>query len=215
MKIHTYFNDIGFHGQEDIIAKWESNWRNAGFEPVVLKIDDAKANPHFGEYAEEIHRAAKDCGYDMSDYAFSCFARWLAYANQTGEAFYVSDYDVFNAGLAPDRPSDKLHFMDGRCPCLVSGSPSQFLELCFMFSTNWSPRRCGSVKSFHDQAWLMKNYSLLVDSGLAIFDKKDTGLDGRAVHLSTKLARKQLGGIEKVTRGMLDSAKLKLILEFS
>ena len=54
----------------------------------------------------------------------------MAYSTQKEEKFYVSDYDVINHSFKPVDPIDKLHFMDGTCPCFASGTASQFSIFC-------------------------------------------------------------------------------------
>ncbi|NCV54231.1 MAG: hypothetical protein EBW59_05550, partial [Betaproteobacteria bacterium] len=43
-------------------------------------------------------------GKQINAYGMSCWFRWLAYATQADEKFYVSDYDAININFS--HPSD-------------------------------------------------------------------------------------------------------------
>jgi hypothetical protein len=91
----------------------------------------------------------------------SCWFRWLAYATQTDEKFYVSDYDAINVNFPITEPSNQLHLMDNACPFLASGTPKQFENLCKAF-VEVSNQRIDILKQqadhYHDQEFFEYNF---------------------------------------------------------
>lgn len=134
MRIYTYYEDIKHPNQDKLVNLWKLSWQQAGFDPIVLSIDDAKSSNFYEEFIEKIkYIHFKVMNKEISDYGLSCYTRWLAYATQDREYFYVSDYDCINNGLEPTITTDKLHLMDADCPCFSSGKPDQFENLCYLF----------------------------------------------------------------------------------
>ena len=135
MKIYTYYENINFKQQDELVKLWEQGWARNGFDPVVLSLDDAKKSPYYGEFADQIHSVVSEVtGKPLSRYGMSCYLRWLAYSTQADtDSFLVSDYDVMNRRFAPVQliePMDKIAFMDRWCPCLAYGTKEQFLAFC-------------------------------------------------------------------------------------
>ena len=134
MKVYTYYQHIDFKNQEELISLWRSSWEKYGFEPIVLGIGDAKNHPGYEVFTERVKTISqKIVNQPLNNYGLSCWLRWLAYATQPEEKFYVCDYDVINHNFFPKEPDDLLHLMDSDCPCIASGTPSQFNELCNKF----------------------------------------------------------------------------------
>jgi len=106
--VYTYYDNIDFLNQDQLLTLWKKSWEDKGFKPSVLTKADEP----------------------LSNYGLACWVRWLAYATQPEEKFYVCDYDVINHNFNPIEPDNKLHLMDGNCPCIASGTPSQFEALC-------------------------------------------------------------------------------------
>jgi len=133
-KIYTYYSDIGFDGQEDMISLWKTSWEKNGFEAIVLTEDDAKKSPYYSEFLEELQKINLNiCGRDITEYGLACYLRWLAYSTQDNDnKFLVSDYDVINNGylLTQFNKYPKLTFFSNVCPCFALGSPSQFFDFC-------------------------------------------------------------------------------------
>jgi len=134
MKIYTYYENINFPYQNELIELWKISWSRQGYEPIVLNLEDAKKHPYFNTLYKEIQSFAIQLGnHKINRYGMSCWLRWLAYATQTEERFYVSDYDVINVNFPITEPNDKLHLIDSACPCFASGTPKQFENLCRAF----------------------------------------------------------------------------------
>ena len=131
MKIYTYYENINFKHQDELITLWENSWRACGFEPIILTKKDAEKADFYKEFVAELTRLHKEiANKPLSKYGLSCWLRWLAYSTQVEEKFYVGDYDVINHNFKPKEPIDTLHLIDDCCPCFASGTPSQFLNLC-------------------------------------------------------------------------------------
>lgn len=134
MKIYTYYENINFKNQYELIYFWGKSWKDNGFEPLVLTEKDAQKSDFYGEFVEKISKLHEEiAGKPLSKYGLSCWLRWLAYSTRTEEKFFVSDYDVINHSFSPIEPENTLHLIDDCCPCIASGTPSQFLNLCKKF----------------------------------------------------------------------------------
>lgn len=169
MKVFTYYENINFKHQDELVSLWESSWRDRGFEAVVLTDGDAKKADFYEEFVENISRLNQEiAGKPLTRYGLSCWLRWLAYSTQAEEKFYVSDYDVINHRFAPREPEEVLHLMDDCCPCFASGRPSQFLALCKMFVEVSEQNKDIYIKGFkrlnfghfHDQNFFVLRYGL-------------------------------------------------------
>lgn len=162
MKIYTYYEDIGFSTQHKMLDMWKLSWAKHGYEPIVLGLDDAKSHPYFNTLNIEMRKIFKHItGNDISDYGMSCWFRWLAYATQSDECFYVSDYDVINTNFHEHNISPELHLLDAHVPCFASGTPKEFERLCRLF-VEISNERIGVLSKqadhYHDQEFFQYNF---------------------------------------------------------
>jgi hypothetical protein len=162
MKIYTYYQNINHSSQNELIDLWKISWSRQGYEPVVLNLQDAKKHPYFETLNIEMRRVFNEItGRTITDYGMSCWFRWLAYATQADEKFYVSDYDAINLNFPASEPNDQLHLMDFACPFLASGSPKQFEHLCKLF-IEISDQRLYILKEqashYHDQEFFQYNF---------------------------------------------------------
>lgn len=167
MKIYTYYQNIDTKylkpdNQSELIDLWKISWARHGYEPIVLNLEDAKKHPYFDTLNTEMRRIFKEItNKEIGDYGVSCWFRWLAYATQEDEKFYVSDYDAINVNFPITKPNDKLHLMDFDCPFLASGTPKQFENLCKAF-VKVSNKRLEILKQqanhYHDQEFFQYNF---------------------------------------------------------
>jgi hypothetical protein len=163
MKIYTYYQQIKHHGlQEELIDLWKISWSRQGYEPIVLNLEDAKKHPYFETLESEMPIIFnKITGKNIKQYGMSCWLRWLAYATQKDEKFYVSDYDAINVNFPITESDNKLHLMDNGCPFLASGTPKQFENLCKAF-VEVSNQRIDILKQqadhYHDQEFFHYNF---------------------------------------------------------
>lgn len=164
MKIYTYYEDINFKSQNQLLDLWKLSWLKQGFEPIILNLNHAKKHPYFKEFDTEMREIYYTItGKKISKYGMSCWFRWLAYATQNEEKFYVSDYDAINVNFQPVEPNDNLHLMDHCCPFFASGTPKQFDNLCHLF-VDLTHERMNIIKEqanhYHDQEFFLYNFSL-------------------------------------------------------
>lgn len=166
MKIYTYHDDLknDFHKrQHELIKLWKLSWSNQGFEPIVLRESDAKKHPFYNDFLYEIKKISEVITRKKtSKFGLSCWLRWLAYASQENEKFYVSDYDYININFKPCEPEDQTHLMVWHCPCFASGSAVQFEKLCHDFISVSNERMHELRKKanhYHDQDFFQYNFS--------------------------------------------------------
>jgi len=162
MKIYTYYQNINHSSQNELIDLWKISWSRQGYEPIVLSLEDAKRHPYFETLNSEMRRIFNEItGKQIGEYGMSCWFRWLAYATQEDEKFYVSDYDAINVNFPITEPSNQLHLMDNACPFLASGTPKQFENLCKAF-VEVSNERIDILKQqadhYHDQNFFIHNF---------------------------------------------------------
>jgi FkbM family methyltransferase len=134
MKVYTYYEDINFKSQDALLGLWKNSWEKHGYEAIVLDRKDAEKSSFYEEYVSKLELIHQDItNKPINKYGLSCWLRWLAYSTQSEEKFYVCDYDVINHHFDVTKPDDFLCLLDGDCPCIASGTPSQFYELCLKF----------------------------------------------------------------------------------
>ena len=166
MKIYTYYQDIKFNQQNELLDLWKISWEKMGFTPIVLNLDDAKKDPRYQDFCKKMKFIfAKITGKKLNPYGLSCFVRWLAYSTVENkeERFFVSDYDVINSGKWKTwHPiTNKLHFYDADCPCLASGNAQEFGQLCDAFfdvTMNRLTALQAKANHYHDQEFFMYNF---------------------------------------------------------
>tara|TARA_B110000495_G_C22950166_1_gene556443 strand:- start:452 stop:1207 length:756 start_codon:yes stop_codon:yes gene_type:complete len=163
MKIYTYYQEIGKCHEQELIDLWKISWSRQGYEPIVLNLQDAKKHPYFKTFNTEMRKIFKEItNKEIGDYGMSCYVRWLAYATQNEEKFYVSDYDAININFPITEPTEKLHLLTGQCPFLASGTPKQFENLCKVF-VKVSKERLKILQKqadhYHDQEFFKHNFN--------------------------------------------------------
>ena len=96
---------------EEILAVWTKLWKEAGWEPKILTLDDAKKHPDFTKYDENL---VMDSSIERTfhnlyrnSYNYMCFMRWLAMAAH-GKGGWMSDYDTFPIGSIANYDGLKL-----------------------------------------------------------------------------------------------------------
>jgi len=123
--MHTFYEKVGV-GEDDLLQVWKEEWSKAGFDTIVLKLDDAKKHPYFKEM-EAIVTPLFGRGYDAM-----CFYRWLAMAASGGG--WMSDYDTFPTnfpmGEGINLPSGgQFTSFEDHVPCLLSGSKEEWTRV--------------------------------------------------------------------------------------
>lgn len=165
--IATYFEDINFKNQKELLELWERSWKNKGFETIVLSEKDARKSPFFEEFSlamKKIHRSVM--GVNLGRYGLSCYLRWLAYSTLPTKRLYVSDYDIINInfnGFNDNGNKTSLELFCAMCPCFAAGTPSQFLSLCELFVEksrgNIEELKKKNFVHYHDQEFFWGNFN--------------------------------------------------------
>ena len=135
--IYTFFElKKGLHHEysskphENLLKAWTTLWTEAGWEPRILTLEDAKQHPDYEKYKEAISSVKNlyEGGYD-----FMCFMRWLAMAAR-GTGGWMSDNDVFPMGITPTEGlilPNKGRFTghERHVPSLLSGSAEEWKRM--------------------------------------------------------------------------------------
>lgn len=133
--IYTFFNplledafvtEMSPAGDEALVDYWKQSWEEAGWEPRVLTLQDARQHPEYDALATKLDGTLLD-GYNKM-----CIWRWVAMAQAGGG--WMADYDTFPlrdfTHLARPLPNDgELSVHDRRVPDLVSGSSAEWIRL--------------------------------------------------------------------------------------
>lgn len=173
MKIYTYYEDYDFESkQKELIDLWKISWERQGFKTTVLDRTAAISHPYYEEFLDNLKNIFNSAKKTLYRYELSCFLRWLSYAAQEDEKFYVSDYDIINTGLKLPEPDEELHLMDDACPCIASGRPKQFEKLCKLFIDilHKNISKINEIASgreshlYHDQDVLVNGYKYFKDN---------------------------------------------------
>lgn len=132
MRIFTYY--VPLQGKEvamenALVELWRASWERAGWTPSVLTAADLPTDRSSRALLKAFRRQPS---LNRRGLDYSCFARWLAVAQQGGG--FMCDYDVINYGFLP-REAGELTVYERHVPCLVSGTAEEFLRLCKVFAT--------------------------------------------------------------------------------
>jgi len=98
--MHTFFHEVPTGASQDTNLKtldlWREAWSEAGWEPKILTLQDAKRHPRFAHYEKKLYEQVRIL-HNPVEYNRMCFLRWLAMAAAGGG--FMSDYDVLPLGL--------------------------------------------------------------------------------------------------------------------
>jgi hypothetical protein len=125
--MHTFY-EMSDAGEEDLLELWKEAWDKAGWDTVVLGLEDAQKHPYYDEMFSVI-----DPLWDMT-YNGLCYYRWLAMAASGGG--WMSDYDLFptnfpkDEGFMENLPNGG-HFTSfyRHVPSLMSGRDDEWMRV--------------------------------------------------------------------------------------
>jgi len=110
-----------------IIAIWKHAWKQAGWNPRVLSLEDAKKHPDYKEVNEEIRHLSPVML--KSEYQVMCYMRYFAMAAVGGG--WMTDFDTMpfhmptsEYAMLPN--SGKFTSFESFVPALLSGSKSEW-----------------------------------------------------------------------------------------
>jgi len=126
----TIADENGEH--ENLLRVWEELWTNAGWEPRVLTLDDAKKHPDYANYRDLLLKASYENIWEES-FDFLCFARWLAMAEH-GSGGWMTDYDTIPIGITVvtglELPnSGTFTSFEDHVPSLLSGNAEEWSRI--------------------------------------------------------------------------------------
>lgn len=167
MKIYTYYENVGFNLQEEMIKIWKQSWLNNGFEPIVLNRKVAESSSLYQKYYEFIQRIHKNISGKIlpeNNYWLSAQLAIVAFTTIDKEkSAYTSDYDVINKNFKYKEKSVKLHWRDECCSCFASGDGEAWISYVnFLLSeektiTDWCLKEKEKTKrtEYGDQDFLI------------------------------------------------------------
>lgn len=140
--IYTFFQmkkrrdgKMDYDGNHDkILEEWTIAWREAGWDPRILTIEDAQKHRDFNKYSDQFMKLkASESFIYAGSYNYMCLMRWLAVAAQK-EDVWMCDYDTFPLHLQvkdgltlPNK--GKFTVYERFVPSLMSASASEWDRL--------------------------------------------------------------------------------------
>lgn len=104
LSVYTFVDYLS-KDEDAVLEFWKDEWFNAGFDPIVLTLEDAKRNPYFVEVEEILAPLHGSTGYGSL-----CFYRYLAMAMVEGWAM-MATHDTFPTNMRPG-----IRFFRNRMP---------------------------------------------------------------------------------------------------
>lgn len=130
MNIYTYYEDVNFAKQPELIDVWKQSWEIGGFNPIVLSRDDAKKSPLYEEYYSFVQRVhKKSVGKTLLEGSYWLAAQLeiVAFSNIEEPSFFC-DYDMINNGYEKFLPENKIHWRNRACSCFITGGKTGWLD---------------------------------------------------------------------------------------
>lgn len=165
MKIYTYYEDIGFKNQDQLLDLWKYSWSKHGFTPIVLTRNEAKKSNLYEKYydfVQRVHEKVSNKRLSEKEYCLAAQLEIVAFTT-IDSASFISDYDVINYDFPkPETINKKLHWRNGCCSCFASGDSNswrQYIEFLFQKENEivqWCRKEKEKTKrkEFHDQDFL-------------------------------------------------------------
>ena len=179
---------MGQSGQEQILRLWVDNWKQAGFDPVVIGQQQAEAHPSYDEFRNYV---TKMPFMNVFEYELACFLRWMAMAHIGGGL--MADYDCFNAGFEPGDVifKDMTIYEPPHVPCLVSGSSLEYERVIQIFMNfnigmykDWLKPHSRNGKGVSDMLILANHSDQLNGVDMVRQYNKDGMSGAKAIHFS-------------------------------
>lgn len=143
-------------GHDGMLKAWSEAWNDAGWDTVVLNMEDAKKHPDFQKYSDILMNMSKDSFVFGGGYNYMCLMRWLAMAAQRVDG-WMCDYDTFPlhiiARYGLNLPyGGKFTVYDRFTPSLMSGSAKEWEKLAIKVVEQFldKTRQEGTKKVYSD-----------------------------------------------------------------
>ena len=173
MKIYTYYEEIDFKSQREILKCWEKTWKKNGFETFIVGKTDAEKHPLFESLCSKLDeknllffnkKFSESEDQKRARFHLSSIKRWLAWGATITEPSLIGDFDILNNGFTLPSPiENKLIFRDGHCLSFASGNGNhctKFIE-CLIENLDFFYEKTDVVKQntkrgyFHDQDFIV------------------------------------------------------------
>jgi hypothetical protein len=166
MRIYTYYEDINFKFQNQLIELWQRSWHKQGFTPIILHREDAKKSPLYQEYydfVQSVHESSVGQTLTEKEYCLAAQLEIVAFHTIKTPA-YISDYDMINNGFEiGEQLESMVHWRNDACSCFASGDTLGWYKYIKFLMQN---KRCivdwckkthqnSSRIYFHDQDFLV------------------------------------------------------------
>ena len=130
--IYTFYHRIdpkhrstGMTDEDDaeLLSFWKESWMQAGWEPVVLSLQDAEKHPQYDSFKHTVD------SLHLDEFSTLLFTRWIAMAGVDGGGWYA-DYDVFPlTDFTTELPNNgTMTIHDIMSPTLASGTDGQWMN---------------------------------------------------------------------------------------
>lgn len=169
--IFTFYEPVDYLDSEnpqDLLEVWETSWSNAGWEPVVLSLGDAKRHPGYKKLIKTLEDSLQ-FGSNRDRYNYFCFMRWLAMASSGGG--WLADYDTFPLKLpaSHELPNDgKFTGHANFVPNLMSGSALEWNRMSKELFDTFADHNKIASKSFYSDLYAAKDLLESKQSYLAL-----------------------------------------------
>lgn len=128
--MHTFYHKDQV-GEEDLLEYWKEAWDKAGWDTVVLDLEDAQKHPYYDEMFSVI-----DPLWGMT-YNGLCYYRWLAMGASGGG--WMSDYDLFPTNFPKDEGffgqlpnGGNFTTFESHVPSLMSGRGEEWMRVTYL-----------------------------------------------------------------------------------
>ena len=129
--IHTFFHRIDqenrFTGMTDddddeLLSFWKESWLQAGWEPVILSLQDAETHPRYHSLKNTVQ------SLHLDEFSTLLFMRWIAMVSVGGG--WYADYDVFPIRDFPEELPNNgtMTIFDVMSPTLASGNADEWTK---------------------------------------------------------------------------------------
>jgi len=184
--IYTFFHAAGLEDeikQRAGLEDWMAAWSEAGWQPIVLGLEDAKRHKDYQKWTDAFDKAE----YKVDTYQRMCFYRWLAMVEVGGG--WMADIDALPLNSNPE--ADGVTLPNGgelssyfrHVPFLVSGSQYEYdrISKAMFYSYNMHSKEFWSdMLALYELHVYMDNYHFLEEAiGIGHFYKNELDAGGK------------------------------------
>ena len=131
MNIYTYYENVNFKKQKELLSLWSQSWENNGFSTKVLSRQDAERSSLYNDYynfVQSVHTQVSGKELPENGYWLAAQLEIVAFTT-IDSASYISDYDIINRSFNDTHEvSSMLHWRDNCCSCFASGDSKSWVD---------------------------------------------------------------------------------------